>query len=284
MSIIRSFGEAELLIGLIEAFGGERPESNGPGELLWALIQAIEGFNPGGSISLIENSDGTVTISGGSGPTVTISRSAVTGDVSIPLGSNASTLNGTVAVEYLIREQTLDQMANPAGPVNLAGQRIVNVVPQSTTDGATALNQQLASTFYEPSPEQSYSIGSSTPAAIDTTHLTLPFTAISAKTLIELQAYTGFFSNGAQNEIIWMLFTHGTTTQVGYSASAYSSTTDTESPMAHVYIRMNTVAGTAYQVDWAWATTGGTAILNASGTTGVASSTLGPAVMRAFAS
>lgn len=41
-----NYGLSELFIALIEAFGGPRPTSNGPGELYEALIQAVGTFGP----------------------------------------------------------------------------------------------------------------------------------------------------------------------------------------------------------------------------------------------
>jgi hypothetical protein len=57
-SLIKSFGQAELLIAMIEAFGAPRPTSNGLGELEWALVQAIE--NGGGGTTQLQLNDPTI--------------------------------------------------------------------------------------------------------------------------------------------------------------------------------------------------------------------------------
>ena len=55
---LRSFGDAELLKALIEAFGGPVPASNGLGELWNDLINAVESFSPGGTGMPIANPTG----------------------------------------------------------------------------------------------------------------------------------------------------------------------------------------------------------------------------------
>lgn len=50
-----------------------------------------------GGISVVQNTDGTITISGGSGPTATVSRPHITGDIDIPVASNVSTLASVIS-------------------------------------------------------------------------------------------------------------------------------------------------------------------------------------------
>lgn len=64
---------------------------------------------PSGGVTSVSNSDGTLTISPTTGAVIA-SRSAITGDVDIPLGSNVSALanSGVTAGSYVVTGATID--------------------------------------------------------------------------------------------------------------------------------------------------------------------------------
>jgi hypothetical protein len=288
-SIIRSFGESELLIGLIEAFGGARPSSNGPGELLWALIQAIEGFNPGGTISLIQNTDGTLTISGGVGPTVTISRAATTGDVIIASGSNVATLQNTANVESIIRNIAPNTQQALSGAINANGNKAFTDSAAGTVLGDPVIFGQpgtlIGATYFEPSGATNKTTTSGSLVAIDTTDLTVPFTATTTVAVVELEAFVGFLAGTSAGQVSWGLFTSGTSTQVGYTTGAIQVADNSHLTRVRAIIRVTGLTiGTSYQYDWAWAVggSGDTALMLIQATTGT-SGAGGPAVMRVLA-
>lgn len=208
----------------------------------------------------------------------------LTGDVTT--SGAAATLVGTTNVEGIIRANSLDQMTAPAAAVSFNSQRLTNLAaPQATTDAAQALGCLLGATYYEPATAANKTTSSASLVAVDTTNLTVSFTAISTAVVVELVSPVGFFTNSAQNYVMWALFTHSTTTQVGYTVTALSSSGTTLSPNGFAKIRVTGLtAGTSYQWDWAYAVTGGaTALMSIHAVTGAASGDTGPAIMQVFA-
>lgn len=138
--------------------------------------------------------------------------------------------------------------------------------------------------YYAPAGGTTYTIASTTFAAIDTTNLTISFTPISTQVLVELTAVTGFFAGSGH--MGFCLFTHGGTTQVGVHVDVLQSpgTTTGCVVLARILVTGLT-AGTSTQLDWAWAVSAGTGLIVAKGiASGVFASTdSGPAVMRVFA-
>lgn len=134
-----------------------------------------------------------------------------------------------------------------------------------------------------------YSIASSTMAAIDTTNMTTgSFVATSTQVVVELTASNVFNGAGTGNQV-WCLVTHSTLTQVGYHVFAHSATTvainDIGAPVTQKILVTGLTPGTAYNFDWAWGATAGTANINTGGaTSGVAATTdYGSAHMRVYA-
>jgi len=237
----------------------------------------------------------SVSVTLAPGPGTTLNAYGTTGSLTVLTGQVYSAIL-VGAVWYVIgsstpsADVTLDQFGAAANPVNVNGQRLLSVTPQAVTDGANALGQLLAAHYYEPTSLVNKQISSSTAAAVDTTNLTLSFTAISTAVVIELTAQIGFFTNTASPtaEVYWGLFSHGTTTQVGYYAAAFASASTTAGVCATVKIHVTGLtAGASYQYDWAHGVTGTCdaimtiGCLAASAT--VATGNAGPAIMRAFA-
>ena len=215
--------------------------------------------------------------------------SQLTGDVTAGpgTGSLAATLVGTSNVESIIRAQDFNQLQAPTAAMSANGQRWTNLaLPLLTTDAATAANAILGQTYYEPPGGSAYTVNSSTFAAIDSTNLTVSFTAISTEVWVELDCVVGYFSNSTANGLIFCLFTHGTTTQVGYHMTALISV-GTGSIFTTTKTRvLGLTIGTSYQLDWAWATTTNsspTGLLNVKAvSSGGAGTDAAPAAMRVF--
>jgi hypothetical protein len=172
--------------------------------------------------------------------------------------STSGVLSGTANVESIIRANTLNQMGAPTATVSFNSQRLSSLAaPQATTDAARALGSQIGFTRYAPTSSYSKTISSSTGAAIDSTNLTVSFTAISAQVLVELAATVGFFSG--YGTIGFALYTHSTTTQMGNWGNVITTTAANEVTIpvtCRIYVSGLT-AGTAYQWDWGWAVAGG---------------------------
>lgn len=212
--------------------------------------------------------------------------SGTTGDMAIVAG--AATLQGTVNVESLIRSQQLDQMTSPGSAVCWNGQRLAGLAaPAVTTDAAQALGSQIGFTAYTPSSPATYTIASTTGAAVDTTNLTVSFTALSAQVLVEVETYIGFFTTPAIGQSISLtLYTHSALTQQGGWTIAFvapaTSTASTERTRSYIYVTGLT-AETSYQWDLGWACSAGTAIMSAQVTQGAAETGVGGIYMRVFA-
>lgn len=119
-------------------------------------------------------------------------------------------------------------------------------------------------------------------------NFTVSFTPISTAVIVELTAWSGPFTS-TSTQCVWGLFTHDTTTQVGYYASASLDVLNTVSHCAVVKIRVTGLSpGTPYQWDWAWAAYPGSshAYMNVSclaPSATVVATNSGPAMMRVFA-
>lgn len=190
---------------------------------------------------------------------------------------------GSFSVEQLVRNNSLNQLKPPTAGLPINGQRLLNVgAPAAATDGAQALGSLIGSTYYEASLSL-YTIATATGAPVDTTNLTISFTAISTAALIVLQAPVAY-SSGA-GRIGWTLYTHGTLTQMGYWVTAFNEAT-ADGAMGTAVIRVTGLtAGASYHWDWGWGCTSGTALMAAGCSQGAAvgSTNVGPMVMRAFA-
>lgn len=192
--------------------------------------------------------------------------------------------------EAAVDARTLDQIAAAQGAVNINGQRLLNVVPNLYTDGGSAYGQLLALQRYGTATATQYSLnGTNVDAAIDSTNLTLEFTALSTETCVELTSACIGNLVGSPTGVFFGLFEHGTTTlQPGTSWHLVGNPT-TEVPATTVKFFMTSTPGTTYQVDWAWALTGTADLLMyAGGTSGTPTATgsgitSGPLVMEAFA-
>jgi hypothetical protein len=201
-------------------------------------------------------------------------------------GSGVSSFNTrTGAVVPATGDYTVSEVT---GAAPLASPTFTGTVaiptPTGTAQAGTALNALLGATYYEPASSSPKSTASTSLVAIDTTDLTLSFTAISTVVVVELEALVGIFSGSTAAALFWALFTHSTTTQVGYTTTAQQASITTVNNRVRATIRIaGLTAGTAYQVDWAWASANAsdTWAMSIQATTGVAGA--GPAIMRAYA-
>ena len=180
------------------------------------------------TITLIQNTDGTVDVTNGSGPTTTLA-----------VDTTSSVL------ESFVRAQSLNQMSAPTAALDMNGQTFIN---------ASDLGRLIAAHYYEPSSAYIKLMNSNTPAAVDTTNLTVAFTATTTAVMVELTAEGGLFSG--TGGYYWGLFNHSSTTQVGYWAMAANGATSLLVPCT-VRIRVTGLTvGTAYHYDWAHVVSG----------------------------
>lgn len=150
---------------------------------------------PGGTIDLTELDHATTTpqfYNGGFGQDFeTNVRSATSPDQLEEMG-NDLTFGGFRGID----------LANGIDPTDAA------TVGQLSGGGGP-----LASTYYEPGTASVHNTTSTAMAAIDTTNLTLSFTATTTETLITLEAFAATVDSAtATSGYYWGLFTHGTTT------------------------------------------------------------------------
>lgn len=196
-------------------------------------------------------------------------------------------LPGSAAYEQVERLNSLDQFSPPAADLNQNGKRLYNLgKPAFNTDAAQAYGSLICQTYYNGT--QTYSISSSTMAAIDTTNLTTPsFVATSTQVLVVLTAACVANSSGTGFQV-WCLFNHGGTTQVGQHFTVKNASTAAIDaiylPATAPILVTGLTIGNSYQFDWAWGVTAGTANLNTKAvTSGVAgNSDYGPAIMEVF--
>lgn len=143
-------------------------------------------------------------------------------------------------------------------------------------------NRLLADHYYEPSLSTVKTIASATFAAIDTTNLTLSFTADTSVVMVELEALVVLLGGSTEESLFWALFTHSTTTVVGYTTQVMSSNTGNVNSRVTARIRLTGLTpGNSYQVDWAWAASAATDTWLMS-IQAVTTAGAGPATMRAF--
>src|ERR1700733_10531709 len=266
--------------------GSAIQKSNGSGGLTAAVsgtdypaTGVITGGGPTGSATVVP-----VITYNANGQLTAVTTAATVGSVA---ATDTSIVVGGTATAPTIATGTLDVIATqhaPAANWSNNSHRITSLgAPAAVTDAATALGTCLAQVFYEPSAGNSYTIASTTFAAIDTTNLTISFTPISTAVGVEL---TGDVAVLAAAAIGFCLFTHGSTTQVGYHVVVVdpNAALNTTTVTARIHVTGLT-AGSATQLDWAWATTASTAVLSAKGVTSgvIAATDVGPAIMRVFA-
>ena len=160
---------------------------------------------------------------------------------------------GTSEIEQVTRLNSLDQMSPAAAAVNMGNNRLYNqAAPLFESDSANAFGYLVAQKIYAPTVDPAYTpITTTTFAAVDTTNLTITFTAISTQTIVEV-ALPSVAITGA-GALILCLVTHSTLTQVSNHAVATSSLT--AQPSMTPLLMTGLTVGTAYSVDLAWATT-----------------------------
>ena len=124
----------------------------------------------------------------------------------------------------------------------------------------------LAVVQYAPAVYTGLTTTSGSLAAIDATHLTIPFTApASGKVLVRL---VGHGLNTSGNNLYWALLDHTSHSQVGYTWSVNEGANGS-SLAAEFYITGLTGA-MGYQYDWAHAVSGGTGYFVCQGYTTIA--------------
>ena len=178
---------------------------------------------------------------------------------------NIQSFSGSAPLEQLIRYQSLDQMSPPAADLNFNAKRLTNVAaPVFSSDavrlGDVTLGKLLGQTTV--TATHAYSTSSATMAAVDTTTMTVSFTALSTQVLVTLDASAVYNSSGTGMQV-WTLFVHGGTTVAGYYAVARDASTAAinaiPGPARASILVTGLTAGTDYQYDWAWAVSAGTA-------------------------
>jgi hypothetical protein len=196
---------------------------------------------------------------------------------------------GSSLWEYWIKGSfSPDQFLPAAASVPFANQRALQMgTPLTITDGAPALNYQIGSCYYEPGSTRSITttgLANGTLGAMDTTNLTMAFTALSSETLIELTGLAGIYSGAGSYG--WGLLDHTTGLIRGYW-SEVSNGGGGVVP-AKIPIRIPTAQGTSYQVDFAhgiyYASAGvGATFAGALTANPVTQAPFAPMTMRAFA-
>lgn len=151
---------------------------------------------------------------------------------------------------------------------------VIAVGAQGYTTG-----QLLGSTYYAPATTQTKTVTGNTLVAVDTTNLTVTFTApASGAVFVELTGVVNLSSAG--NNAWWGVATHNTVTALG-GLVAVAQGVNSINATARIYISGLT-SGTSYQYDWIYAaTTGITQTLTCRGATTTATiGSGGPAIMR----
>lgn len=161
---------------------------------------------------------------------------------------------------------------------------VVSNRQSASVRGASEFVGLLGSAYYEPATLQAYTIAATTLAAIDTTNLTVGFIAPSSGTVVvELEGLVGVVSGSTAESLYWALFSHGTTTQVGYTTQAMASNDASIYARVQATIRITGLTyGTTNQIDWAWCTNSGSQSYGMYVQT-VTGPSVGPAIMRVYA-
>jgi hypothetical protein len=181
----------ETLITAIDTLGGPPPTSYGLGELMRDFDNALATFT--GGVAAVVNIDGTITVTTLLG-TVTISRAAISGAITIAAGSNVATLNATPTTEATIRAIALQDATRRGGSVepNLSdGMTHYAVVTNITNSGTTIT---VTSTVNPPVGGQ-VTIAGSTGFTTNNPNGTWVVTAVTATTFtaVVTNAPTGSF-------------------------------------------------------------------------------------------
>jgi hypothetical protein len=157
--------------------------------------------------------------------------------------------------------------AGATGPIGATG-------PSGGGGGGSGL---LAVLQYEPSTAAIYSTASASMAAVDSTNLTISFTAPSSGNVLVRLTGAGLAIGGY---VYWGLLPHGGGSQVGNSwCIAGANITDAGS--AAFYIT-GLVSGNTYQYDWAFSTTGTGYLVVQGGTNNPSQGNASPAVMEVW--
>lgn len=137
---------------------------------------------------------------------------------------------------------------------------------------------------YAPSTVTAYSSTSTTPVAVDSTNLTVSFTAPSSgKVLVRLG---GVYRWTAGSGAYWGLVDHGTTTLRGSLTQPGWNVPNVLLNYSVPFLITGLTAGTAYQFDWAWCVTSAASsqmwVQGSITTTSGGANPQGPAVMEVW--
>lgn len=151
---------------------------------------------------------------------------------------------------------------------------------RATSASSGASTGVIGFTSYNPSTATTHTVSSTTLAAVDSTNLTVSFTAPSSgNVLVRLNAVA---AGGSGYESYWALFTHSTTTQQGltFGLGTLANATRVTAPIEVTGL----TSGTSYQFDWAYASASSSSYLylGGTGTTG-SPYPVGPAIMEVVA-
>lgn len=166
---------------------------------------------------------------------------------------------GSVATTF-----TDDQGANPA-----------------TLLGYSPLTQLIGCNVYAPATLATYFASSTSFTAIDTTNMTVSFTAPqSGRVLVRLTAM--MWLSTTASPLVWGLLLHRTSTVVGATSMIGTGAASEQGPYSVVLPVSGLTPGTSYQYDWAFATktSGDTAQTVAQGSS--AAGSYSPAVMEVW--
>lgn len=142
--------------------------------------------------------------------------------------------------------------------------------------GAAAAGALLACVQYAPATNVAYVFSSTALAALDTTNLTVAFTAPASGAVL-VRVTGGQINAQVGGQIVWGLFTHSTTTQVGVSEGSGGSSYEPGSTLRMAQKITGLTPGNSYQLDLAGFQGNGTT-LNVQGATGTLN-TGGPLLM-----
>lgn len=199
-------------------------------------------------------------------------------------GATLSNLSGAPALPA--SSLLLGYVLVPAAATGLSNANIANKAA-SVQSQIVVPGQLIGKQIYSPGTLATYSPASNTSLqALDQTNLTVSFAAPSSGAVTVRLIGTIFLPTNTGANYSWALFSHGTSTQMGYSYLAcdmagMSSVGTLGSCVTGDLEITGLTPGTVYQVDWAH---GGntSAVLRAANGTGVLSNS-GPATMKIYA-